>query len=258
MPVGCTAWNCSPTKRRGCRSRLRASPRVYSGSMDVFLHRVLSRGVTTCLALTGLIVCPTAARAQYVEIQALEVTPFVGARFGGTFDVQTEQRVRSEISLKDASSYGLSAGLRFDDFSLIEFRWTRSTTSLQAAAPSPAVIVSSGDITLNQFHADFTREFVIPEVKGLRSFLTGSVGATHIGSANDGFTRFSFGLGAGLKQFVGSRLAIRAEAHWLPILVDPEVSTFACGTGPVGGCLVVLNGRLTQQFEVSIGPVVRF
>jgi len=193
-----------------------------------------------------------------VEIQNLEVTPFVGARFGGNFDVQTEQHVLSEVSMKDASSYGFSAGLRFDDFSLIEFRWTRSTTSLQVAAPSPAVIVSSGDVTLNQFHADFTREFVIPEVKGLRSFLTGSVGATHIGSTNDGFTRFSFGLGAGLKQFVGSRLAIRAEAHWLPILVDPEVSTFACGTGAVGGCLVVLNGRLTQQFEVSVGPVIRF
>jgi len=221
-------------------------------------HGLWSRGLTAGLMLTALFAIPTAARAQYVEIQGVEVTPFVGARFGGTFDVQTEQRVLSEVSLKDASSYGFSAGVRFDDFSLIEFRWTRSISTLQVAAASPALIVSSGDITLNQFHADFTREFVIPEVKGLRSFLTGSVGATHIGSTSDGFTRFSFGLGTGLKQFVGSRFAIRAEASWLPILVDPEVSTFACGTGPIGGCLVVLNGRLTQQFEVSVGPVVRF
>jgi hypothetical protein len=227
---------------------------VRSGS----LHRLFSKSFAAGLTLISLFAFPYDARAQYVEIQNLEITPFVGARFGGTFDVQTEQHVLSEVSMKDASSYGFSAGLRFDDFSLIEFRWTRSSTSLQVAAPSPAVILSSADISLNQFHADFTREFVIPEVKGLRSFLTGSVGATHIGSTSDGFTRFSFGLGAGLKQFVGSRLAIRAEAHWLPILVDPEVSTFACGTGPVGGCLVVLNGRLTQQFEVSVGPVVRF
>jgi len=226
--------------------------------MHVFLHRMLSRGVSACLALTAVFVLPTAARAQYVEIQGVEITPFVGARFGGTFDVQTEQHVLSEVALKDATSYGFSAGVRFDDFSLIEFRWTRTTSSLQAAVPSPPVIVSSGDITLNQFHADFTREFVIPEVKGMRSFVTGSLGATHIGSTSDGFTRFSFGFGAGLKQFLGSRLAIRAEAQWLPILVDPEVSSFACGTGPVGGCLVLLDGRLTQQFEVSIGPVVRF
>jgi hypothetical protein len=105
---------------------------------------------------------------------------------------------------------------------------------------------------------DFTREFVIPEVKGLRSFLTGSVGATHVAAARDSFTRFSFGFGAGLKQFLGSRFALRAEAKWLPILIDPEVGAWACGTVAAGGCLVVLTGPLTQQFELSFGPVVRF
>jgi len=111
---------------------------------------------------------------------------------------------------------------------------------------------------LNQFHADFTREFIVPEVKGLRSFLTGSVGATHIAAAHDGFTRFSFGFGAGLKQFLGSKLAMRAEADWLPILIEPEVGAWACGTLGLGGCVVILNGRLTQQFQLSIGPTVRF
>ena len=114
------------------------------------------------------------------------------------------------------------------------------------------------DVTLNQFHVDFTREFIVPEVKGLRSFLTGSVGATHVAAARDSFTRFSFGFGAGLKQFLGSRLALRAEAKWLPILIDPEVGAWACGTVAAGGCLVVLTGPLTQQFELSFGPVVRF
>jgi hypothetical protein len=95
-------------------------------------------------------------------------------------------------------------------------------------------------------------------VKGLRSFLTGSLGVTHIATANDGFTRFSFGFGAGLKQFLASRVAIRGEAQWLPILVDPEVGAWACGTVGVGGCLVVLNSRLTQQWQLSVGPVLRF
>jgi hypothetical protein len=113
-------------------------------------------------------------------------------------------------------------------------------------------------VALNQFHADSTREFVIREVKGLRSFLTGSLGVTHLGAAREGFTGFSFGFGAGLKQFLGSRLAICAEAQWLPILVEPSVETFACGTIQFGGCLVILNSELVQQFQVSIGPVVRF
>ena len=186
------------------------------------------------------------------------MTPFIGLRFGGTFDIQTEQPSQTQANWKDASSYGLSAGVRFDGLSLIEFRWTRSTSTLRFDAPLALVGVALGDVTLDQFHADFTREFVIPEVKGLRSFLTGSVGATHIASARDGFTRFSFGFGAGLKQSLGSRFAIRAEAKWLPILIDPEVGAWACGTAGVGGCLVVLTGPLTQQFEFSVGPVVRF
>ena len=208
--------------------------------------------------LLAVLAFSTPARAQYVEIESFEVTPFVGVRFGGTFDVRGEQLAQTRATWNDASGYGLSAGVRFDDFSLIEFRWTRSTSTLRFNSPSGVPGASIGDVTLNQFHADFTREFVIPEVKGLRSFLTGSLGATHLAAAQDGFTRFSFGFGAGLKQFLGSRFAIRAEAKWLPILIAPEVGAFACGTIGSGGCLVVLTGPMTQQFEISVGPVVRF
>ncbi len=221
-------------------------------------HRVPSRGTAICLTLVAILAAAAPARAQYVEIQSFEVTPFIGARMGGTFQVQPDGAVPIEATLTDATSFGFSAGVRFDDFSLVEFRWTQATSTLRFGAPFAFLGASVGDVALNQFHADFTREFVIPEVKGLRSFLTGSLGVTHLGAAQDGFTRFSFGFGAGLKQFLGSWLAIRAEAQWLPIVVEPSVSGFACGTIQFGGCLVVLNGELVQQFQLSIGPVVRF
>ena len=223
-----------------------------------FVRGLRSKGPIACLTLQALLAFATPARAQYVQIDSFEVTPFVGVRFGGTFDLGTEQPSQTQATWKDSSSYGLSAGVRFEEFSLIEFRWTRSTSELRFDAPFGLLGPLLGDVALNQFHADFTREFLIPEVKGLRSFLTGSVGATHITAADDGFTRFSFGFGGGLKQFLGSHFAIRAEAKWLPILIDPKVGSWACGTVGVGGCLVVLTGPLTQQFELSIGPVVRF
>jgi hypothetical protein len=211
-------------------------------------------GPTAGLTLLAVLAIATPARAQHVQIDSFEVTPFVGLRFGGTFDVRPDQSSETQVTLKDASSYGFSAGVRFDEFSLIEFRWTRSTSTPRF---DPPLVSSIGDVTLDQFQADFTREFVIPEVKGLRSFLTGSVGATHVAAAGDGFTRFSGGFGAGLKQFLGSRLAIRAEAKWQAVLLDPEVGAWACGA-VAGGCLVVLTGPLMQQFELSVGPVVRF
>jgi hypothetical protein len=222
------------------------------------LHRISSRGTVFGLTLVAILAAAAPARAQYVEIQSFEVTPFIGARLGGTFDIQPDGAVPIKATLNDATSYGFSAGVRFDDYSLVEFRWTQATSTLRVGAPFAFLGVAIGDVALNQFHADFTREFVIPEVKGLRSFLTGSLGVTHLGAAQEGFTRFSFGFGAGLKQFLGSRLAIRAEAQWLPILVEPSVEAFACGTIQFGGCLVVLNSELVQQMQLSIGPVVRF
>ena len=162
-------------------------------------HRVSARRTAVCLTLVAILAAAEPVRAQYVEIQSFEVTPFVGARLGGTFAIQPDGAVPIEAALNDAASYGLAAGVRFDDLSLIEFRWTRATSTLRFGAPFAFLGASVGDVTLNQFHADFTREFVIPEVKGLRSFLTGSLGVTHLGAAQDRFTRFSFGFG-GLKQ----------------------------------------------------------
>jgi hypothetical protein len=220
-------------------------------------HRISSRALICCLALAAILVA-TPAHAQYVQIQSFEVAPFIGARLGGTFDIQPDGAGQIEATLKDAKSYGFSAGVRFDDFSLVEFRWTQAASELRFGTPFAFLGASLGEVTLNQFHADFTREFVVPEVKGLRTFVTGSVGVTHVGAAQGEFTRFSFGFGSGLKQFLGSRLAIRAEAQWLPIVVDPSVDGFACGTIQFGGCLVILEGELVQQFQLSLGPVVRF
>jgi hypothetical protein len=220
-------------------------------------HRVSWRAVTFLMLLVAL-ADAAPARAQYVDIQSFEVTPFIGLRMGGTFNIQPGDPTSVEATLKDAQSYGLSAGVRFDDYSLVEFRWTQAKSELRFSAPFVSLGPAVGEVTLNQFHGDFTREFVIPEVKGLRTFLTASVGLTHLGTAQDGFTRFSFGFGSGLKQFIGSHFAIRAEATWLPIVVEPSVDGFACGAIQFGGCLVVLNGELVQQYQITVGPVVRF
>ena len=221
-----------------------------------------SSSVNTTLTLSTLalaiLVTTAPADAQNLEIQGLEVTPLIGGRFGGTFDVQPEGAVETRASLGDSVSYGVAAGIRFDDFSLIEFRWTRANSGLRFETGlnvNPLSTPPIVDVTLNQFHGDFTREFALDEVTDIRPYVMASVGATHLGSSSNGFTRFSFGIGTGLKITVNSRLGVRLQAQWLPIWVQPEVSSFACG---FGGCIAVLSGRLTQQFEVSAGPVFRF
>jgi hypothetical protein len=77
--------------------------------------RVSARGTVVCLTLVAILAAAAPARAQYVEIQSFEVTPFVGARLGGTFAIQPDGAAQIEAALKDAASYGFAAGVRFDD-----------------------------------------------------------------------------------------------------------------------------------------------
>src|SRR6185436_4221117 len=166
-----------------------------------------------CLTFVAIVGSAEPARAQYVEIQGFEMAPFIGLRFGGTFEIQPDGLLQTQATIKDARSLGFSGGVRFDDYSLIEFRWTQASSMLQFAAPLRPLGEAIGNVDMNQFHATFTREFPIHELKGLHSFLNGIVGATPMSAINDGFPRFSFRLGGGLKQFLGSKFAIRAEAH---------------------------------------------
>src|SRR4051812_3144398 len=91
------------------------------------------RGLAVVLTLHAALACAAPASAQYVQINAVEVTPFAGVRFGGRFDLQAGSQ--TEATLEDASSYGLSAGVRFDEDSLIEFRWAHSVSALRFDAP---------------------------------------------------------------------------------------------------------------------------
>jgi hypothetical protein len=223
------------------------------------MSSLVLRWIIGCVLASVSTICfAPLLHGESLELQGFEVTPLFGGRFGGTFDVELPGAAETRASLNDSVSYGVAAGIRFDELSLIEFRWTRASSGLELDRVPPVVNplgIRVADVTLNQFHGDFTREFVLDEVNEIRPFVMASVGATHLGSSNTGFTRFSFGIGTGLKISVMPKLDVRVEAQWLPIWVQPEVSSFACG---FGGCIVVLSGRLTQQFQVAVGPTFRF
>ena len=110
-------------------------------------------------------------------------------------------------------------------------------------------------VILDQFHGDFSHE---PDIEDwpswARPFVLASVGATHIsGSTNISFTRFSFGLGGGIRFYASRHLAFKVQAEWLPVFVDPNVA-FICGAG----CIIHAGGTAISQGEVFLGTIVRF
>jgi len=93
-------------------------------------------------------------------------------------------------------SYGTAIGMRLDEENLVEFRWARQDTRVHFASSDEKVV-------LDQFHGDFTHEYIPEEgLRWARPFVMGSAGATQVaGGANSSFTRFSFGLGGGIKVY---------------------------------------------------------
>jgi hypothetical protein len=81
-----------------------------------------------------------------------------------------------------------------------------------------------------------------------------SVGATHVSNRTDfSFTRFSFGIGGGVRFYPTRHVGFKIQAEYVPVLVDPQ-ATVVCG----GGCIVHVGSTLGSQGEVFVGPLFRF
>jgi hypothetical protein len=188
--------------------------------------------------------------------QVFELTPLFGYRMGGSIEVKKESEgTHVRASLKDSFAYGLAAGYRLDEESVIEFRWARQHSQLRLPGPTAPGLVLPINTTIDQFHGDFTHEYALDDYPSLRPYVLGSVGATRIGLPGENFTRFSFGLGGGVKISIHPRVRCRVQAQWIPIWIEPEARGLTCRGG---GCAVVLSGTLTHQFEMSFGPVFHF
>jgi hypothetical protein len=188
-------------------------------------------------------------RAQVV------LTPLFGYRTSINFTTDPgADGSTSKIAFGSSPAYGLALGVRYHDEDVVEARWARQDTRVHVTGP--LVIPSMDRVLFDQFHLDCSHEFVVDEWPlWVRPYLMGSIGATHVsGTASTaGFTRFSFGLGAGIQVFPSRQLGFKMQAEWLPIVVSPKVSAFCSA-----GCIVHFSGDLGSQGEVTFGPVFRF
>ena len=200
--------------------------------------------------------------------QKYEITPLVGGMYGGTLDLE-QRAVTPNVDghLESTVSYGIAGGFRFDAedadhcerCDLFEFRWLRQNTHLglrqDPLLPKPVTApVFHPTVTLDHFLGDFTHEWALQDAKKIRPFVTASLGAARMSTPESSAMRFAFGIGAGVKIFPKPRWGIRFEVEYLPTVMQAELQRLVCA----GGCVVVLNGGLMNQFHLSIGPAFRF
>jgi len=203
----------------------------------------------------SLLTCSSVLNAQTeTKPPRFDFTPLIGYRTSMSFSVEPNVSGTNPRVVFDSNpSFGFAFCGHINDEDVIEFRWARQDSHTHTE--NVPGIVSRQSVTLDQFHGDFTHEYFLDNWRPwARPFVIGSVGATHL-SADSGssFTRFSFGLGGGVKFFPSRHLGFRVQAEWLPIVVNPNVA-FVCG----GGCIIHLSSNLANQGEVVVGPIFRF
>jgi hypothetical protein len=200
-----------------------------------------------------------------LQAQRFDITPLFGARGSGSIKLQQEgEPVRAVANLADSVTFGLAAGIRFDEdecdrCAVIEFRWMRQNTKLgfKETEPVPTPLAAAFPrtaVTLDHYLADFTHEWVLEEAPAFRPYIIGTLGAARLSSPIRSKTRFTFGLGAGLKVFPKPHWGFRFQVEYLPMVMHADIQRIAC----IAGCVVALSGGLMNQFEVNVGPVFRF
>jgi hypothetical protein len=220
-------------------------------------YRLSTRNIRICLVGLTLLASSSALRAQQpteLDSPRFDLTPLLGYRTPMSFQIEPHVSGTDPRVVFDANpSYGFAFGGHINDEDLVEFRWTRQDSHIHAK-DVPGLNFDRR-VTLDQFHGDFTHEYVRDDWrKWARPFIIGSVGATSLSAgAGNRFTRFSFGLGGGVKFFAGRHFGLRVQAEWLPIAVTANAA-FICGAG----CIVHIRGNIANQAEFVVGPMFRF
>jgi Outer membrane protein beta-barrel domain len=226
---------------------------VYSITSARSLGGATTARVTGLLALAfffvSLFELPVAAQERF------EIQPFVGYKYGGGADVAGNVLAIKRINIDSSLAYGVAATYNLSEFTGVEFLWNRQATNASGALYGGGTYPQKIGVTLDQFHGDFLLSFASHGMK-LEPFVLLGLGATDMHGAGSSTTKFSFGVGGGVKYFVSRHLGFRIQARYTPTYLYSTNGGVWCNWW--GYCWVVPNDHFLQQGDVSAGVILKF
>lgn len=179
----------------------------------------------------------------------VEITPFTGYQMGG----EVEDFVTgAKLDFKDASSYGFILGFGEEGSGTqTEVYFSRQETEVQGDGAFSSA--SLFDMDIDYYHIGGS--VVINETEKLKPFIAASFGATHFRPEASGVsseTKFSLGIGGGVKYFLTDRVGLRAEGRAMGTFIDGGAAAFCAG----GNCLVVGSSEVLWQFNAIVGLIL--
>lgn len=166
----------------------------------------------------------------------IEVGPFGGWRFGGSFD---DARAKSHTA-EASGSWGGTVDLYLGADSAVELLFSRQESFFRGDAPGPTRF----NYTLDHYQIGGLKEY---REDKFRPFLSGLVGWSHVKGDNESNDFFSATLGGGAKYYITPRLGLRTDLRCYLMFTN---SAIAASSGPSGGS-VSFSGEVFAQGEVS-------
>ena len=180
--------------------------------------------------------------------QTVEVSPFVGYRFGGDlYEVYTG----AALDIDGAATVGGVVDVFIDRGLSFSFVYAHQDAEIEAVDSSGRA-TEFGRLSVDHWHAGGTQEFGAGAV---RPFLIGTIGLTRFGAPGDSELRFSTAAGGGVKLMPTRHLGIRLDGRVYAVFVDGWTNGGVCGGA---GCVVGVDASIIWQAEFTAGLVLSF
>jgi opacity protein-like surface antigen len=191
------------------------------------------------------------APAAWADKPTLEITPFVGYRMGGEFDVNNPPEGYDEsVDVGDSSSWGVDFGIYRDPVSFYEFLYSQQSTDLDSKQPG----LKGSDVKIEYYQLGGT--LLYPYDNWLVPYLSLTIGATRFdvsGGGSNSETKFSGSLGGGVRVPVGANFALNFGLRGYLTAVDSDSQFICVGSGGSANCLIKSSGSAFFQGEASLG-----
>ena len=196
----------------------------------------------------ALAVCLLGGFMASAEAQTVEVSPFVGYRFGGDlYEVYTG----AALDIDGAATVGGVVDVFVNRGVSFSFVYAHQDAMIETE-DSWGEASDFGRISIDHWHAGGTQEF---GAGGVRPFLTGTIGLTRFGAPGDSEVRFSTAAGGGVKLMPTRHLGVRLDGRVYAVFMNGWTSAGVCGGA---GCLVGVDVSLIWQAEFTAGLVLSF
>jgi hypothetical protein len=199
--------------------------------------------------IAALILALSLVSAFSSAAQAVEIAPFTGHRYGGSFE---DANTLSGFELADATSFGLLLDFDSGPDQQIEVFLSRQDTQLTTAGTFTGNPLF--DLSIDYYHIGGL--YLLPADGLMHPFVSGTIGMTRMVPKRSDLTtenRLSLSLGGGAKFFFTKSVGLRVDVRAIYTMLNADTAVFCSG-----GCTIRVRSNGFVQTEAGAALLMRF